>query len=887
MTAAPPSAKLAVVTDKFSLLAGIASDWWWEMDAELRFTFLSERFIEIFDLPPSTALGKLCTEVIPADYDDPVWRVHLDDLANHRPYRDFEVTLIDARGTSRPIRISGTPLFAADGTFTGYIGIGHDLTELRRQQREAAKQAANLESTLENIEQGVVLLDAEHRIVTYNSRLAEWLEITDRDLRGLPYEQFVRDLAEHGEYAYEDKEAAIAARMRRIPTRQRFVRERRRKDGRIMSITFNPLPAGGGVMTYTDVTEARNREAELARSEENFRHRFRNLPLPQWVYSIETLRFLEVNDAALAKYGYSQEEFLAMTIKDIRPPDDLERLKHWLAPERIGNAHRIEWQHRCKDGRILDVEAFGRNVDFNGEPARLVLIIDNTARKQAERQTERIIETSQDLIHVNDSYGKFVRASPSTTEVLGYLPEELLGRGANEFIHPEDIDAVRGAMRAARQGSGGRRFRCRYIHKDGHLVSLLWSGVWSERDRNYYFIGRDMTDYDRTEEQLRRSQRMEAIGQLTGGVAHDFNNILTIILANVEALEEDERLDPKLRRRVSGIMSATGRAADLTRQLLAYSRKQALRPQRTDINELVATTGRLLRRALGARIEIESVLADDLWKAEIDGGQLEAALLNLAVNARDAMPDGGHLLIQTANATLDRDYVAKNPDAAAGDYVMLAVTDTGTGMAPEVAARAFEPFFTTKDVGKGTGLGLSMVYGFIKQSNGHLSLYSEVGHGTSVKLFLPRAVVERQTATVARRAPLPGGSERILVVEDNDDVRDGVVRQLQSLGYDVSEAASGSAALGALEAAPQPYDLLLTDVIMPGATNGKALADESARRWPGTKIVFMSGYTEDAVIHHGRLDAGVMLLNKPFGKRDLAAIVRRALDGPGSAGAAG
>ena len=863
--------------DKFSLLAGIASDWWWEMDAELRFTFLSERFVEIFGLPPSIAVGKLCTEVVPADFDDPAWRAHLDDLAHHRPYRDFEVTLLDAGGAARPVKISGAPRFAADGAFAGYVGVGHDLTELRR-------QAAKVESILENIEQGVVLLDSDFRIVAYNRRLAEWLEITDRDLCGLSYEAFVRELAERGEYADEDKEAAVANRMGRIPGRERFVRERRRKDGRIMSITFNPLPAGGGVMTYSDVTEARNREAELARSEENFRHRFRKLPLPQWVYSIETLRFLEVNDPALAMYGYTQEEFLEMTLKDVQPPGGVEKLMHWLAPERIGRAHTIEWQHRSRDGRILDVEVFGRDVDFNGERARMTLIIDNTARRQAERQTERIIETSQDLIHVNDSYGKFVRVSPSTTAVLGYQAEELLGRGANEFIHPEDLEAVRGAMRAARQGRGGWRFRCRYYHKDGHLVSLLWSGVWSERDRHYYFIGRDMTDYDRTEEQLRRSQRMEAVGQLTGGVAHDFNNILTIILSNIEALDENEELDPRLRKRISGIAAATERAADLTRQLLAYSRKQALRPQRTDINELVATTAKLLRRTLGAAIDVESVLGRGLWNAEIDGAQLEAALVNLAVNARDAMPDGGRLLIETANASLDANYAAKNPDAAAGDYVMLAVTDNGTGMAADVVARAVEPFFTTKEVGKGTGLGLSMVYGFIKQSNGHLSLYSEPGRGTSIKLFLPRAAAERQAAVAPRPAALPGGRERILVAEENDEVREGVVRQLQTLGYDVSEAADGPAALGRLEAAAQPYDLLLTDVIMPGAVNGKAVADEAARRWPGMKIVFMSGYTENAIIRHGRVESGVLLLEKPFAKRDLAAIVRRALDGAGGSG---
>jgi len=865
------------VTDKFSLLAGIAADWWWEMDAGLRFTFLSERFVEIFGLPPSIAVGKLCTEVVPADFDDPAWRAHLDDLAHRRPYRDFEVTLTDAGGAARPIRMSGTPLFAADGSFQGYIGVGHDLTELRR-------QAANVKSILENIDQGVALLDDDFRIAAYNHRLAEWLEIADRDLHGLPYEQLVRDLAERGEYANEDKETAVATRVLQISERQRFVKERRRKDGRIMSIAFNPLPTGGGVMTYTDVTEARYREAELARSEENFRHRFRNLPLPQWVYSLETLRFLEVNDSALAMYGYTQEEFLAMTVADIRPPEEVERMMHWMAPERIGSAHTVEWRHRCKDGRILDVEAFGRNVDFNGERARIVLIIDNTARRQAERQTERIIETSQDLIHVTDSYGKFVRVSPSATPVLGYLPEELLGRSANEFIHPEDIDAVRDAMRAARQGLGSGSFRCRYTHKDGHLVSMLWSGVWSERDHLYYFIGRDMTDHDRTEEQLRRSQRMEAVGQLTGGVAHDFNNILTIILANVEALDEDDVLDPKLRKRVKGIAAATERAADLTRQLLAYSRKQALRPRRTDINELVATTTRLLGRTLGSAIEVETTLARDLWNAEIDGAQLESALVNLALNARDAMPGGGRLLIETSNTSLDAAYTARNPDAATGDFVMLTVTDTGTGMAPHVVARAFEPFFTTKEVGKGTGLGLSMVYGFIKQSNGHVSLYSEPGRGTTVELFLPRAAVERQAAAAPRPQPLPGGKERILVAEDNDEVRDGVVHQLQSLGYDVSNAPDGSTALAALEATAQPYDLLLTDVIMPGAVNGKVLAEEAARRWPATKIVFMSGYTENTIIRDGRLDPDVLLLNKPFAKRDLAAIVRKALDGAGDRG---
>jgi PAS domain S-box-containing protein len=852
------------------------------MDAELRFTYLSDRFTEIFGLPPSIAIGKRRTELGRTDYDNPTWQAHLEDIANHRPYRDFETTFVDANGVSRPVKISGTPLFAADGTFEGYIGVGHDLTELRRRETEASEQAANLESILENIEQGVVLLDKELKLVAYNRRLAQWLQLDDgRDAHGQSYEQIVRDLAERGEYEPEDKATAIAIRMRLIQSRERFVGERRRGDGRVISVAFNPLPEGGGVMTYSDVTEARDHQARLAQSEENFRYLFQKSPLPMWVYSIETLKFLEVNQAAISVYGYSRDEFLAMTLKDIRPPEDVGKLMQWLQQPWVHNLQAIDWRHRRKDGRILDVDLFLGDIEFGSEPARLSVTIDITARKQAERQTDRIFETSQDVIFVTDGYGKFLQVSPSSLKVLGYRPEEMIGRSGGDFIVTGDLDATRAEMRAARRGHLSRHFRCRYVHKDGSVVPLMWMATWSEPDHRHYFIGRDMTDYDRTEEQLRQAQKMEAVGQLTGGVAHDFNNILMVILANVEALEEDERLDPGLRDRITGIGNATERAANLTRRLLAYSRKQALRPQRTDINELVATTGSLLRRTLGAQIEIESILADDLWNAEIDDAQLETALVNLAINARDAMPDGGRLLIETGNTTLDKDYAAQNPDTAAGDYVMLAVTDTGTGMPPDVLGKVFEPFFTTKGVGKGTGLGLSMVHGFIKQSNGHVSIYSEVGHGTSVKLYLPRTGTGQQATTAPRHAPMPGGSERILVAEDDSQVRASVVRQLRSLGYDISEAPDGSEALAALVAAAQPYDLLLTDIIMPGPMNGKALADEVARRWPETKLVFMSGYTEDAIIHHGRLDAGVLLLSKPFGKRDLARIIRQTLDGAG------
>jgi CheY-like chemotaxis protein len=311
--------------------------------------------------------------------------------------------------------------------------------------------------------------------------------------------------------------------------------------------------------------------------------------------------------------------------------------------------------------------------------------------------------------------------------------------------------------------------------------------------------------------------------------------------------------------------------------LLAFSRKQPLRPQRMNLNDLVVETSALLRRTLGANIEINSALADDLWPTNSDRAQVEAALVNLCINSRDALPDGGRLLIETRNVTLTNDYTAFNPEAVAGDHVMLSVTDTGTGMAPDVLARAFEPFFTTKGTGKGTGLGLSMIYGFVKQSRGHITIDSKIGHGTTVKLYLPRGEPGAIEETMLPDTNLARGSERILVVEDEEQVRSIVATQLASLGYTVTEVPNGTDGLASLRAGPA-YDLLLTDVIMPGNINGKALADEAAKLHPDLPVLFMSGYSQDAISNLGILDPDIALLTKPFRKIDLAQAVRRTLD---------
>lgn len=391
----------------------------------------------------------------------------------------------------------------------------------------------------------------------------------------------------------------------------------------------------------------------------------------------------------------------------------------------------------------------------------------------------------------------------------------------------------------------------------------------------------EIEERERAEAALRQAQKMEAVGQLTGGVAHDFNNLLTVIMGNIETAKRHLAAGPGgfpegARRAIDSAMRGAERAATLTQRLLAFSRRQPLSPKPADVNRLVAGMSDLLRRALGETISLETVLAGGLWRVEVDPNQLEAAMLNLAVNARDAMPDGGQLTIETANARLDERYASAHAEVTPGQYVVVCVTDTGTGMSQEVLARVFEPFFTTKEVGQGTGLGLSQVYGFVKQSGGHVKIYSEPGEGTTVKVYLPRLTAAHWDEDEADEvAPPSRGEHTILVVEDDDDVRQHSVEVLRELGYRVLEARDGPAALRVLER-HAGIELLFTDVVLPGL-NGRELADAAQRLHPRLKVLFTTGYARSAIVHSGKLNPGVEVLNKPFTYMALAAKVREVL----------
>jgi PAS domain S-box-containing protein len=609
-------------------------------------------------------------------------------------------------------------------------------------------------------------------------------------------------------------------------------------------------------------------------------------------------RIIYVNDAFVRLTGYGREEAIGRTPRFLQGPEtqraELDRIRAALeAREPV----RVEVVNYTKGGAPLWLELdIAPLNDAAGRCTHFVAVQrDITARKQAEtalRVSEErfrlITRATHDVIWDFDVTAGELFLSENLLSVYGYDAATIAsGRDLwRERLHPEDRDRVIANITAALAGTGATwSDEYRFLRADGAPANVIDRGFIIRDDSGaaVRMVGSmmDVTEQRRLDDRLRQAQKLEAVGLLTGGIAHDFNNLLTVILGGSEVLAE-EIADEELRSLAEMTITAARRGAELTNRLLAFARRQPLAPRRVDLGELAQGLEGLLRRTLSEAIEIRVTTRARLWPTEIDPGQLENAVLNLAINARDAMPAGGRLTIETANAVLDEAYAATAPDAAPGEYVMVAVSDTGTGMAPETLARVFEPFFTTKEAGRGSGLGLSMVYGFARQSGGHVRIYSELGQGTTVRMYFPRAADRTAAAPEdAQAAPAAGGAEHILVVEDDPLVRRNLTHQLGTLGYRVTAAEAGAEALAIIEATPD-IDLLLTDVVMPGGMNGAALAAAARVRRPDLRVLYTSGYAEDAIVHHGRLDPGVELLAKPYRRQELAAKVRLVLDRDGT-----
>ncbi len=623
-------------------------------------------------------------------------------------------------------------------------------------------------------------------------------------------------------------------------------------------------------------------------SEKTYRLLFDGNPMPMWVYDLQTLAFLDVNEAAIEQYGYDREEFLRMTIKDIRPNEDVTALVENVAKRSPRLEKSGTWRHRRKNRSVIDVEIVSHDFEWNGHPARLVLATDVTQRRRAEDALRRseaeyrsVVEEAPYGIFRATEDGRLISVNQALVQMLGYdSKDELLAVNARDFYFDSKVRAklVEQKWRVGRFEA----IEIEWMRKDRKAIRVRLSGMIArdELDGSIFdevFV-EDITERRGLEHQLRQSQKMEAIGRLSGGIAHDFNNLLGVIIGYSELVEEQLPLNDPLRARAIEIKKAGHRAASLTRQLLAFSRQQVLEPRILNLNAVVVDVENMLQRVIGEDIELVTGLDGDLGSVKADPGQIEQVIMNLAVNARDAMPNGGSLTIETTNVELDEVYARGHSPSIRGAFVMLAVTDTGTGMDADTQARIFEPFFTTKELGKGTGLGLATVYGVVKQSDGHIWVYSEPGKGTTFKIYLPRVFAPAEKV-FHRDAPsqLAVGTETILLVEDEEALRTLTRDLLLECKYQVIEARDGIHALELAAKCEGRIHLLLTDVVMP-KLGGPALAEQLILKHPEMKVLYMSGYTGRSAVSGGLVSVEAGVLAKPFTREALTRKVREVLD---------
>jgi len=883
--------QLARSEEHFRALMENSSDLVAVIDGAGIFQFQSPSSDPVLGYRPEELVGRSAFDFIHPDDTGPAQRSLTELLQGRRdPSQSTELRFPHKSGSWRALEVKARKLPGQAGEFS-YVLNSRDVTERRQTQDELRLTQLSVNCAAEQIH----WIDPEGRILFANEASCQRDGYSREEMLSLRI--FDLDPTFTPELWREAWQSTKKAGSRT------FEAVHRTKEGELypIEVSANHVEQNGREYDFAfvrDISERKQAEQSLRASEQRYHTLFSSADDGIILHELEG-RILEANTVVCERVGYANEELVGMNVTDIRAPEaSAAYSKHMNEVRRRGRAI-FETTHLRRDRSTIPVEVSSRLVEDAGREVVLSISRDVTERKRAEEALER----SQQRLRLHfeqtplaviefDLGGHVVEWNPAAETIFGFSRAEAVGRFWT-FIVPEatwpQLDGVWESLVSLK---GGLRSSNDNVRKDGRIIQCEWYNTplvgADGKSVGVASLVMDITERVEAEralresdEQLRQAQKMEAVGQLAGGIAHDFNNLLTAIIGNSSlALAAMAPEDPN-RELIADVQEVGERAAGLTRQILAYSRRQILKPEVRCLNEIALGIEPLLRRTLGEPYDLHFSLAPDLGQTEVDPHQMEQVLMNLALNARDAMPEGGHLTVETANVRLDRKYARIHPEVEPGRYVMLAVSDTGCGMDEHTTSRIFEPFFTTKEVGKGTGLGLSTVFGIVKQSGGSVSVYSEPGRGSTFKVYLP---VSETAVALEADSPLrwqtKSGSETILVVEDEASVRELVVRILSRSGYEVLEAGSALEVGAVLKKAGSVPHLLLTDVVLPGGGSGREVAEALVARYPNLPVIFMSGYTRDSVVHNGRLDHGIEFLEKPFAPEVLLEKVRAVLDAP-------
>lgn len=861
-------------------------------DADSRLVYVNHAYERAFQRPAEKLIGTADVDRWPAEFAVRLRANDLKVLQTGEPTEAVEqVPLPDGRlrtWFSIKFRVTGP-----DGA--PYVGgMAVDITDREAAEKALAAERSLLRTLIDNIPDLVYVKDRDHRFILANQSLAKLMGAAQPEqiLGKADTDIFPVDVAER--YAGDERQVMESGQPLLGHEEQVISADGQEfwySTSKVVLHDPDGKPAGI-VGIGRDITAGHQALQALQRSEGMFRHLFEQSPDAIFVEDLDG-NVLDVNSAGCDLHGMKRADLIGKNVMELVPAGDREGVKHSFPLLPHLGRRPLEGRSVHSDGRVIPVELQASRIEYDGQPAMLLHVRDISARKaveaallESQSKYRRLVERLPAVTYMAElDSGRWYYVSPQIETLLGFSVQEWTADKCPwlDHIHPDDRPQVLAAEARCREN--GEEFFAEYrmVARNGRVVWFSDRAVVirdaAGHPQHLHGVMFDISGRKSLEEQLTQAHKMDAIGRLAGGVAHDFNNILTAILGYSELILRRNEGDTRTRENAQEIKKSAERAASLTRQLLAFSRKQTLQPQVLDLNSVVTEMDKMLRRLIGETIYLEWHPAKDLWCAKADPGQVQQVIMNLAVNGRDAMPQGGTLTVETSNVVLDENYVRNHPDAHAGEHVMLAVSDTGLGLSDEAREHLFEPFFTTKELGNGTGLGLATVYGIIKQSGGHIHVYSERNRGTSFKVYLPRvqATAEAAPATETSTAT-PGGRERVLLVEDEEPVRELSACVLRELGYTVVEACDGDEALRLTKEMPgQSFDLLFTDVVMP-RMGGKELAYWFRVTHPKTRVLFTSGYPDKSVVHNGELLAGIAFLHKPYTPQSLAHKIRAVLD---------